>query len=273
MENPAIQIFKKINSLSSIFTAEATAISKALDTIDENNWLKSLILTDSLSIINNLQINGLNAYMHPVVAEIREKIHSLNSHGLNCNIMWIPAHKNISGNEQADFLAKQACNLDQISDEKIYPNDLFALFKVKMNEDTKYTYNNYRGPYNKLKGETYVNNSINFKFHPWFKNTGLSRQKITFINRIRSGHVQLNSHLNRMDILDNPECECGAEESLNHIVWECPLINQDNRNSFLSYLILRNIQIGQDIQTFAIKQKMPAVLRLIQFLTESNVFL
>ena len=188
--------------------------------------------------------------------------------------MWIPGHKNIYGNDQADILAKNAYNLpDSIEESKIIPHDLFPSFKTKMINDSAYTYCHYFAPDKSLKGEKFVLNSENFKTKPWFQNIGLTRQQITYINRIRSGHVQLKYHLNRMNILNDSICDCGQEqENLNHKVWRCSLIDEDQRNLFFNYVLKNNLNIGEDVQTFAIKENIFHVVRLIKFLTESKIF-
>ena len=147
-------ISEKIHPSSSIFTAETSAISFALDIIIKKKWEKALILTDSLSAIISLFQNGLDSTMHPYIAEIKGKIYRLRQVGSDIKIMWIPGHKNIHGNEQADSLAKKSCNIPSNADDvHIVVQDIFPSFKEKMNKDSAFSYKNYFGPNKKLKGE------------------------------------------------------------------------------------------------------------------------
>ena len=96
---------------SSIFTAEAVAVYRALQYIKLSKFEKFIIFTDSLSLIQSIQnLNEKNA----VVLSIFEILGQIFEKKKKVIFCWIPSHVGIKGNELADQAAKQALDL-QIS--------------------------------------------------------------------------------------------------------------------------------------------------------------
>ena len=63
-----------------------------------------MILTDSLGALQS--INTADWRKHGVINKIVLVTHELLCKGMTVQFMWIPAHKGIPGNVNADFLAK-----------------------------------------------------------------------------------------------------------------------------------------------------------------------
>lgn len=47
---------------------------------------------------------------------------------------------------------------------------------------------------------------------------------------MRTGHGLYGSHLYRLKIIEQPWCECGEEETINHIFLDCPINKTNNWN-------------------------------------------
>ena len=46
--------------------------------------------------------------------------------------------------------------------------------------------------------------------------------------RLRTGHCHLNEYLHRFNIIETPECECGAEkETVDHYLLNCELYDEE----------------------------------------------
>ncbi|TGZ37358.1 hypothetical protein DBV15_05678 [Temnothorax longispinosus] len=59
---------------------------------------------------------------------------------------------------------------------------------------------------------------------PWYYRLMLSRAQIVTINRLRSGHYNLNLSLFRKNIVDSPGCPCGDPyQDANHVIFRCEL--------------------------------------------------
>ncbi|KAL4142826.1 hypothetical protein QTP88_005223 [Uroleucon formosanum] len=102
----------KFPDFCSIYTAEAYAIYHALETIQQLNIDKAIILSDSLSTINSIcNINQPNA----ISSMIQNLIAFLNHNNQYVMLLWIPSHTGIHGNETADIYAKRAITSPEAS--------------------------------------------------------------------------------------------------------------------------------------------------------------
>ncbi|GFY19096.1 pggt1b [Trichonephila clavipes] len=96
----------RLHPSCSIFTAEAVAIYRALQSIDSNMPRKYCIYTDSMSVLEALE--SYNDQCHPVVCKILDITSQLYSKGFDIVFCWLPSHVGIIGNEQADSVARSA---------------------------------------------------------------------------------------------------------------------------------------------------------------------
>ena len=107
---PSLQISKsyKLNPNISITSAELFAIYMALVFIDDcpRIFFKIAILSDSKSALQAIENKSKNR--HDMILEIFRLYSSISYKGSELEMVWIPSHCNISGNEQADIAAKQA---------------------------------------------------------------------------------------------------------------------------------------------------------------------
>ncbi|XP_011171877.1 uncharacterized protein LOC105204487 [Solenopsis invicta] len=87
----------KLPAETSIFSAEAWALLEAIGIIEKLYWINSVIFTDSLNKLN-----------------------------FNLTLCWVPAHKRIPGNENADQAAKIATRQGFIPPFRIPYADYFA---------------------------------------------------------------------------------------------------------------------------------------------------
>lgn len=98
-----IKISTKISNLETIFSAEAKGIIQAIGLCNlEIGKKKFLILSDSLSVIKSVS-NRFNR--SSLVQLIRRELVS-SEHVIE--LCWVPSHRNIVGNDEADSLAKKS---------------------------------------------------------------------------------------------------------------------------------------------------------------------
>ena len=88
---------------SYIFTAEACAIDLALDIISKEKHKKSIIFSDSLSVLLSLNNKKLE---HPLIIKLLCRLHSTSKKEIV--FCWIPSHIGVRGNHRADVAAELA---------------------------------------------------------------------------------------------------------------------------------------------------------------------
>ena len=67
---------------------------------------------------------------------------------------------------------------------------------------------------------------------PWYKHLNLNSKAISSISRLRSGHTSLKASLHRFKITADPDCLCGEEQTVEHILFQCEHLNVQ-RDKFL----------------------------------------
>ncbi|GFG30136.1 hypothetical protein Cfor_01117, partial [Coptotermes formosanus] len=98
----------KIENNVSIMTVELFAIAEALAHAIEASYNKIVILTDSKSSLLHLARCTSGFRGIPIAYTVLRHIYSLHQKGKKCKLQWIPSHTELSGNEEADRLAKLA---------------------------------------------------------------------------------------------------------------------------------------------------------------------
>lgn len=203
----------KIHKDASIFTAEAAAVLTALRHIQIHNRgiLNWVIASESMSVLKALQNNKLDANTNYLIHAIKDLWHLLSNNNIVVAFVWVPAHKGVLGNENADFLAKLTCTNRSVP----YNNNLVALpfsdidclLKQRMCEKWTQHYNHCTQIQN--KGLDYACLNVGINQMPWFcrDNVFHKRKFYSIICRLRFTHCRLNYHLHCMNMVDSPICQ------------------------------------------------------------------
>lgn len=206
------------------YTAEAVAIVKSMQLMINQKSKKDIIIySDALSVLQAIMNNKISVYVNRYILEIRRKYFELKKEkdreGKKIVICWVPAHIGVEGNEIADQLAKEATSEEHSEELEVPYEDLKSTYKKEMYEKTV-TKIIQQG---RMKGREYFSNFYKRdESKPWFNGMNKSRQYITWINRMRSNHYNLNESLARVGYISSARCSCGYEvEDINHFVFEC----------------------------------------------------
>jgi len=112
---------------------------------------------------------------------IQNQISKLQKENTSIKIIWIPSHTDISGNERADALAKEATGSQNATPCQVYSiTDIKQIFKKIMLNIWQ----------NEWKTSNTELNGIKNHILPWPNNT-LTRKQEVVINRLRIGHTRL----------------------------------------------------------------------------------
>jgi len=103
-----LRITHRLSSETSIFSAEAWAILLAINASFDFNCNKSVIFSDSKSVLDAFAPTSSAYNKNYLIFKIKNKLLKAHKENRIIQLFWLPAHKGIPGNETADFLAKHA---------------------------------------------------------------------------------------------------------------------------------------------------------------------
>ena len=228
-EGKSEEISNPCGALCSNFEAETLAIEAALHQIKQryiaNNTSKTdiVIFTDCKSVLQALENNKQTTNS---IRNLRLAISNfIDDFSIKITLQWIPSHCDIPGNESADMLAKKGASQEQ-------PNLPVSLNTCKqiIKSNTKIEWLNTWASSNKGRAifpyitQPNIKDPIN----------SLGRKDQVIIFRLRSQHVQLNMHLNKINPEHAPVCALCPEpyETVKHFLFECPALD-DIRKIYL----------------------------------------
>ena len=215
--NEQFELSGACGEFCSNYEAEITAMQASLEYINDLFMVTTekiediVIFTDSQS--------ALLAYEKDSKCKRLRKLNNLINHlmdvyGIMVTLQWIPGHAGISGNENADKLAKRGAQQPQ-PENKVTYETVKSIIKshIKIDWINDWTNNKTgRSLYEHLTSPAKLDN-IN----------KLERKDQSAIFRLRTGHAPLHYHLNRIQPQIVPGCPlCDHPyETVNHFLFEC----------------------------------------------------
>ena len=208
-----IYIKKRATDQLSIFAAEMAAIIIALQWLEETRLPKAIICSDSMSSLTSIQ-NGESTCRQDLLNEINQIIFAINQQGRTVQFVWVPAHKGVEGNEEADKLAKEATKEEEVQlNIPLSKSEIKVLIKQKINTMWQSEWDKEK------KGRHFykLQQEIVGK-----KNSYINRQEEVWFYRMRIGHTALNINLFIMKKHASGNCEvCGVREDVEHVLLSC----------------------------------------------------
>ena len=110
-ETTCRQLSKRLPDNSTIFAAEATAISLALNYYQHMGPVHHdvVVYSDSMSCLQAIEGEDTD---NPFICHIMNLLWSLSDKGTHVRFCWVPSHCGIDGNERVDQLAKETLDQD-----------------------------------------------------------------------------------------------------------------------------------------------------------------
>ena len=196
---------------TSIFTAELTAISKAIDKIIETDDNLFLICSDSYSALQALKSGKSNSITH----EIMNKISNTNK---NIKFEWCPSHMDIPGNSEADQKAGESLNLTNPTAIPLTYHDFRILVKKHLKNKWQNKWDNINTPPNQVT-HLYPTKPV---LKDWDTANRKNREEDVILARLRLCTCLINKkHIITKD--PYPQCEyCQVDTSIEHVLIHCP---------------------------------------------------
>lgn len=257
----------KVDNRISNTDAEALAILNALSIAERQNYTKITICTDSQYTLKSLKGFIKKNSESPLTYKIKNSDLKLTKKGFTIEYLWIPSHSGIQGNENVDRLAKEATNLNNNKQGKCYSHNLIKEYKNKATDQII----QHIKDLSRIKGKSYFMFKNKIWDQPWFSKLNWPRDNITLINRIRSGHTKVNSHLFRMGIVDSEECSCGHKtQDVQHLLFYCT--NHREKSDTLSIKLYETYpDMGQDPFSIAFSNKVKCCKLIGDFVGSLNL--
>ena len=193
----------------SVYSAELWAIVLALKMCYQSRKKKFIIFSDSLSALTAIAEKNLE---HPLLQDIFERYSLLCQEGKKVSFAWVPSHKKIDGNVQADNAAKNAITDPNVLQTKTCFSDVKSKIKTYVLDTWQRDWN--REPENKL----YKVQDERSKALPRFSR---NRKEETVLTRLHIGHTHMtHGYLLRDE--EPPFCvPCDEPCTVEHILIEC----------------------------------------------------
>ncbi|XP_076626843.1 uncharacterized protein LOC143344561 [Colletes latitarsis] len=201
----------RLPNASSIFSAEAYAVLKALHYIQSQNLQHAVIYTDSISVINAIENTG-NKNKHDTILNIQEIYTDLIHNGKQVILIWVPSHQGIIGNEKADTAAKEAASHSPNEVEGRIPyQDLVTSLKHAEKQEWNIIWTTSK--------KTKTHDTVQDFYQPM--PSAMTRRERIIMARLRTGHCRL-THEYLIKKTDPPFCNvCDQPLSTNHMLYEC----------------------------------------------------
>lgn len=195
------------------------AILAALEIIEDRNWSRAVVFSDSRSVLNAIGAPYDHYHSSHLILKMKQRLYNLiKVEDKDIKLIWIPGHADIEGNERADYLPRETIRDGRDTQYDILIPEFTNLWKSQM----------YEGLFDWVKKESRVRESLycrqflEEKRQIWFNKFDLKRKVISTVNRLRSGHTSLSGSLHRFNIVESPMClKCNVEETPNYVFWEC----------------------------------------------------
>ena len=184
-ETTCRQLSKRLLDNSTIFAAEATAISLALNYYQHMDPVHHdvILYSDSMSCLQAIEGEDTE---NPFICHIMNLLWSLSDKGTRVRFCWVPSHCGIDGNERVDQLAKET--LDQ---------DIDPLASVHYT-DMKPLVNSYIQKLVQTKWDIAVHGRDLYLVKPTLgppkKFQHLTRAEEVVITRLRIGHTKVTKY-------------------------------------------------------------------------------
>lgn len=207
-----ISISERVTNNVSIFAGELTAIKRSIEIFNEHPMSKILnlsIFSDSLSVIQSFDSvktcsrQNLLTNVLEIIAKVNFKI----------EIIWVPSHIGIPGNEEADKLALAGTSLPIIKNNINFEiSESNTEIENHIQDCWQYQWSQSKSFYRNI--EPKVNTKI--------KLTDKSRKKEVILTRLRLGKCRLNSYLHQIKQHPSGLCAtCNQPETVEHYLINC----------------------------------------------------
>lgn len=207
----------KLSPDCTIFTAEAIAILKALEYVESSKSQKSIICSDSYSVLSSLQSSSPS---HPILIQMHNILQQLLQNRYSITLCWSPGHVGIEGNSRADKNAKEAALMVGPYLPSASSDDKQTFFKHKLTKDWE---SEWREQQHLNRLSQLTSGRVTHHQSATVKNT---RRDQVILSRLKIGHTHF-SHSHLIEGKEKPQCQtCNTALTVDHVLLDCSAYQQ-----------------------------------------------
>ncbi|THC88516.1 hypothetical protein EYZ11_012034 [Aspergillus tanneri] len=180
------------------------------------NWKPATILCDSMSALQAIR-NPSNKSGQRIIYAILQAARELKTRGLSLRLQWIPGHCDDPGNDAADRLAKEAVGPKGTHPFRHLVSRERGFIRDRILKKWAHEWNS-SGKGSHLRQ---IDNSLP-SIHAQRLYDSLPRNRAYLLTQLRSGHSWLAPHGKLYCLREDDKCECGARETVVHVLVDCP---------------------------------------------------
>jgi ribonuclease HI len=181
------------------------------------------ILCDSRSSLQAIQ-SARNKSGQRIVHAILQAATEVLTAGISLRLQWVPGHSDDPGNDAADQLAKNAASPGKTHpfrplltrERALIRRNIYAQWEQEWKSSTK------GGPLRK------VDNALPASYTRRLYGN-LPRNRAYLLTQLRTGHNWLSSYRKKVGHSDDDLCVCGAQETVTHVLVDCPRLRELRR--------------------------------------------
>ena len=175
-----------------------------------------------------------------ILCDAIRKLEKLFEKGMHTDIIWIPGHMSIAGNDKVDKEAKKAAKSMEngVKTTTFLPLESARSQSIKCanKEDWKNEWKEKAtsAHLRKITTRRHINESAKIY------NTTRNRRDAAWLVRLRTGHCPLNEYLYRFEIAESPTCKCNSEiiETVDHYLTRCSRYERERQ------MLIRKVGVG-----------------------------
>ncbi|XP_036319943.1 uncharacterized protein LOC118734325 [Rhagoletis pomonella] len=218
---PTLKLSVSLGTFHSIFQAEVYAISMCPEINIRRNYRKEriLILSDSQAAVRALSSFEIKSSL---VRECVERLNAL-AEVNDFQLMWVPGHMGVAGNEEADHLPRTAASSTPIGPDPFLAVGPNTIKEMLRRDNSKLRELHWLGTMGQRQAKSLLGG---YNLSRYRLLMDLPKEKLRIITGFLTGHCKLRGHLHKLGIWSSDLCRfCdAAKETPLHLLMECDAV-------------------------------------------------